>query len=162
MNGSKRNSKLQEAIDSMARDVKPERDLWPGIAHVINTPQRSDWHRSVALAASVVLIFGMSLYFSTRQTTGVLPNSQLEEYIGVLQYEHQQNKQALLVQYKDQEAFYPDWNVQMKDLEQAEQVIFQALREDPENLELLKILRQVQAKEIELIDAAFGPRLNTI
>ena len=162
MNGSKRNSKLQNAIDSMARDIKPERDLWPGIAHVINTRQSSDWHRSVALAASVVLIFGMSLYFSTRQTTGVLPNSQLEEYIGVLQYEHQQNKQALMVQYKDQEAFYPDWNVQMKDLEQAEQVIFQALREDPENLELLKILRQVQAKEIELIDAAFGPRLNTI
>lgn len=162
MSDPQRKPKLQEAIDNLPRELTPARDLWPGITHAINTPERADWHRSVAIAASIMLVFGMSLYFSMQQSTGARQNSQLEEYIGVLQYEHQQNKQALMVQYKDQQAFYPDWDVQMKDLEQAEQVIFQALRDDPENLELLKILRQVQTKQIELLDAAFAPRLNSI
>ena len=162
MSDPHRKSKLQDAVDRLPRELPPARDLWPGIAHAINTPERTDWHRSLAIAASIVLVFALSLYFSMQQSTGTLQNSRIEEYIGVLQYEHKQNKQALMVQYKDQQAFYPDWEVQMKDLEQAEQVIFQALRDDPENLELLKILRQVQAKEIELLDAAFAPRLNTI
>ena len=162
MSDPHRKSKLQDAVDRLPRELPPARDLWPGIAHAINTPERTDWHRSLAIAASIVLVFALSLYFSMQQSTGTLQNSRIEEYIGVLQYEHKQNKQALMVQYKDQHAFYPDWEVQMKDLEQAEQVIFQALRDDPENLELLKILRQVQAKEIELLDAAFAPRLNTI
>jgi hypothetical protein len=162
MKDRQHNSKLQDAIDHMPRDQMPARDLWPGIAHAINTPDRTDWQRHAAIAASIVLIFGISLYFITWQGPDPLRNGRIEEYIGVLQYEHQQNKQALLVQYRDQQPFYPDWEVQMRDLEQAEQVIFQALRDDPENLELLKILRQVQAKEIELLDAAFAPRLNSI
>jgi hypothetical protein len=146
----------------MAREQRPARDLWPGIAHAINTPEHISWHRHAVLAASIVLVFGISLYFITSPGPAALQNSRIEEYIGMLQYEHQQNKQALLVQYQDQQPFYPDWDVQMKDLEQAEQVIFKALRDDPENLELLKILRQVQAKEIDLLDAAFAPRLNSI
>jgi hypothetical protein len=146
----------------MPREHTPARDLWPGIAHAINTPERADWQRHAALAASIVLVFGISLYFITWQGPDALRSTRIEEYIGELQYEHQQNKQALLVEYRDQQPFYPDWEVQMRDLEQAEQVIFQALRDDPENLELLKILRQVQAKEIELLDAAFAPRLNSI
>ncbi|MES2626211.1 MAG: hypothetical protein V4628_13085 [Pseudomonadota bacterium] len=162
MNDPQHKHKLQDAIAKMQRDLSPERDLWPGITHAINTPARNEWHRTAALAASIVLVFGMSLYFSTRQSADSLQNSRIEEYIGVLQYEHQQTKQALLVQYENQPALYQEWEVQMKDLEQAEQVIFQALRDDPENLELLKILRQVQAKQIELLDAAFAPRLNTI
>jgi hypothetical protein len=162
MNDPQRKEKLQDAIKNMPRELTPARDLWPGIAHAINNPARAEWQRTTALAASIMLIFGVSLYFSTMQSADVLLNSRLEEYIGVLQYEHQQNKQALLVQYKDQPAVYPEWEEQMKELEQAEQVIFEALREDPENLELLKILRHVQEKEIELLDAVFAPRLNSI
>jgi hypothetical protein len=162
MNDPQRKPKLQDLVNNMPRELTPARDLWPGITHAINTPVRADWQRTTALAASIMLIFGLSLYFSTRQSAEVLLNSRLEEYIGVLQYEHQQNKQALLVQYKDQQAVYPEWNEQMKELEQAEQIIFEALREDPENLELLKILRHVQQKEIDLLDTAFAPRLNSI
>jgi hypothetical protein len=162
MNNRQHNSKLQDAIDRIPHEQMPARDLWPGIAHAINTPERHGWQRHVALAASIALVFGFSLYFITREGPAALQNSRIDEYIGMLQYEHQQNKQTLLVQYKDQRPFYPDWEVQMNDLEQAEQVIFQALRDDPENLELLKILRQVQAKEIELLEAAFAPRLNSI
>lgn len=162
MNDLQRKAKLQNVIGSMPRELTPERDLWPGIVHAINTPAHTDWQRSAALAASIMLIFGVSLYFSTVRPSGVLQNSRIDEYIGSLQYEHQQTKQALMVQYKDSPAFYTDWAVQMKELEQAEQVIFEALRDDPENLELLKILRQVQAKEIELLEAAFAPRLNSI
>jgi hypothetical protein len=162
MSDPQRKPKLQDAIDNMPREQLPARDLWPGIAHAINTPERISWHRHAALAASIVLVFGISLYFVTRPESTALQNTRIEEFISALQYEHQQNKQALLVQYQDQQPFYADWEVQMKDLEQAEQVIFNALRDDPDNLELLKILRQVQAKEIDLLDAAFAPRLNSI
>ena len=41
-------------------------------------------------------------------------------------------------------------------------VIYDALRRDPDNRELLNILRDVQAKQLKLIDAVFAPQVNAI
>jgi hypothetical protein len=79
-----------------------------------------------------------------------------------LQSEHINSKQALLVQYQDEAPLYQDWEMQMQQLEQAEQVIYNALREEPGNLELLKMLRLVQQKQLNLIDSVFSPRLTSI
>ena len=47
-------------------------------------------------------------------------------------------------------------------MEQAEHVIYKALNEEPDNLELLKILRQIQQKQLNLIETVFAPRAGSI
>lgn len=153
---------LEQAIARVPRDQLPRRDLWPGIELAINeAPQRSRWHQHLALAASLLLVLGASLQFGRVQpapgTSGIDRNVLVE-----LQSEHQLSKQALLVQYGDAPALYPDWEAQMRQLEQAEQVIYNALREEPGNIELLRILRLVQEKQLNLIDSVFSSRLTTI
>jgi hypothetical protein len=154
--------KLAEALRKHPRDLQPERDLWPGIAHAIEAPAHPHWQRPAALAASVVLLFGLSLYFGARQPEPALFNPQLDAFLDALRNEHRTGKEALLVQYQGQQPSYADWEVQMQQLEQAEQAVYRALQEDPANMELLKILRQVQTRQIKLIDAVFEPRLTTI
>jgi hypothetical protein len=66
------------------------------------------------------------------------------------------------VQYRDQPAAYAEWRTQMRELESAEDAIYRALRQDPDNVELLSILRQVQAKQLKLIDAVFSPHHTAI
>ncbi len=54
---------LTEKAAKLARSVKPERDLWPGIERAIRspvTPRRSVWNSVWAQAAAVVLLVGGS------------------------------------------------------------------------------------------------------
>lgn len=161
MNQSKRT--LQEMIDALPREVAPARDLWPGIDHAINVPAHAALsYRPYALAASVLLVLGLSMFYGLRQPIPTLPDPLVEEYISGLQSEHERSKQAVLVEFQQQQALYPQWEDQLHELEQAENVIYDALRRDPDNRELLNILRDVQAKQLKLIDAVFAPQLNTI
>ena len=44
----------------LAKEMAPERDLWPGIEEAISRPQRSRWTPRFAQAAAVVLMIGAS------------------------------------------------------------------------------------------------------
>lgn len=156
---------LQDALNALPREVLPERDLWPGIAHALLAPEhapRPPWYHQAALAASVLLVVALTLYFSPQQTAQQVPNSDLEQALSALRDEHALNKQMLLVRYEDREPYYPDWQAQLLQLEQAETRIFETIREDPENLAWLKILRQVQRQQLDLIDKVFDPSAGTI
>jgi hypothetical protein len=154
---------LQELIDALPREVSPARDLWPGIDHAINLPLRhAASYRPYALAASVLLVLGLSLYYGARQPIPVLVDPAIDEYISGLQSEHQRSKQAVLVEFQQQQPLYSRWEEQLHQLEQAENVVYDALRRDPGNRELLNILRDVQAKQLKLIDAVFAPQINAI
>lgn len=164
MNNHNAERRLQDALDALPRDVLPQRDLWPGIEHALIQPERTHvaWYRHAALAASVLLVLATSLYFGTQQSMQRLPNSFVEQFLATLQDEHELNKRMLLVRYENQQPYYPDWERQLEDLEQAEAAIFEALRDDPQNLEMIEILRSVQQKQLNLIDKAFGPGVGTI
>ena len=156
--------RLQDALDALPREVRPQRDLWPGIEHALLLPQRPEvaWYRHGALAASLLLVLASSLYFGTQQSAQRMPNSVVEEFLATLQDEHELNKQTLLIRYEDQQPYYPDWERQLLELEQAEAAIFDALRDDPQNLEMIEILRGVQQKQLNLIDKVFEPGAGTI
>ena len=162
MNDKQFEETLKDQIDQLERQISPSRDLWPGIDHAIN---RSTVTVStpVAIAASVLIVISLAvsgaLFYSRIGPESSVPAA---DFISLLQSEHERNKQALLVEYQDQTALAPDWEGQMQQLEQAEQAIYEALREDSENIELLKILRQVQTKQIELIESVFAPLFRTI
>ena len=54
------NDKLDSAARQLATEISPERDLWPGIAEAITTPQRSRWTPMLAQAAAIVMLVGAS------------------------------------------------------------------------------------------------------
>jgi hypothetical protein len=159
--------RLRRALDALPREIQPTRDLWPGIAHAVREvpyakPRAHSSLQRLALAASLVLMLGASLYYGLRQPDLSFDRAGLDAMIAALQSRHQSSKEALLVQYRDQPAAYADWQAQMQELESAEDAIYRALRQDPDNVELLTILRQVQAKQLKLIDAVFSPHHTAI
>lgn len=163
MNDRQLDQQLKTEIDKLARDIEPARDLWPGIDHAINNHTYAI-PKPVAIAAGIVLVVSLAisggLYMNRPQSVSDARN--VADFIALLQSDHEKNKQALLVEYAGQTALAPDWEAQMVQLEQAEQAIYEALKEDPENLEMLKILRQVQTKQIELIESVYAPLFTTI
>ena len=52
--------KLLQKAAQLDREMSPQRDLWPGIAEAIQTPQRGRWAPMFAQAAAVVLLVGAS------------------------------------------------------------------------------------------------------
>lgn len=168
MHNGNPHDKLEQALRSLPREALPARDLWPGIEHAIGVsadPARPPYRyhvRQLALAASVLLLLALSLYYGGRQPAPALTNPVVLEFLDTLRSEHRTSVQNLLARYQEQQPYYPDWTEQMQQLEQAEQVIYQALRDEPANLELVKILRQVQNQQLQLIDAVFDPRAGAI
>lgn len=171
MNDRQLDQYLNEETGKLARDIPPGRDLWPGIDHAINdntitVPRRVAVAAAIVLAVCVTVSGGLILNRPAppdqAQSREQATAQGIADFIAMLQSEHEKNKQALLVEYQGQTALAPDWEAQMRQLEQAEQAIYEALTEDPENLELLKILRQVQTKQIELIESVYAPLFTTI
>lgn len=49
-----------EVAKQLATEIRPDRDLWPGIAAAIEAPRRSVWAPMLAQAAAIVLLVGAS------------------------------------------------------------------------------------------------------
>ena len=52
--------KLMQAASELATEIRPARDLWPGIEEAISPPRRSRWTPMLAQAAAVVMLVGAS------------------------------------------------------------------------------------------------------
>lgn len=52
--------KLMQAAGSLATDIAPQRDLWPGIEEAIAAPARRGWTPMLAQAAAVIMLIGAS------------------------------------------------------------------------------------------------------
>jgi hypothetical protein len=57
---TEKDDKLMMAAGSLATEIAPERDLWPGIEEAISKPQRSRWTPMLAQAAAAVLLVAAS------------------------------------------------------------------------------------------------------
>ena len=53
-------TKLELAAQQLATEIRPQRDLWPGLAEAIAKPERSRWTPIFAQAAAIVLLVGAS------------------------------------------------------------------------------------------------------
>lgn len=154
---------LQNELDSLKNEIQPERDLWSGIDHGIN---HSTWHsnfsvKNLAVAASFALVLSFAVVQSLRPASNNIDEGLLQ-LMSALQLEHKQNKQALLVKFTESMPSYQHWETEMQELEDAEALLYETLLKEPNNLTILTILRQVQNKQLELLNTVYAPRLTSI
>ena len=146
---------LQQHIAQLQKDKLPERDLWPGVemAVIARKHRHTSW---MAVAASLVAcaISGwllVSRYYDV--------NTQTSAVISQIDALHQQEITALKVSFKNTQPLTTDWNDQLHGMDRAADAIKNALKNDPGNITLLKMLTDVYQKEIDLLKRVHEPNL---
>ena len=163
MNKAEFEQDLQQKLSVMAREKQPERELWAGIElALVDNPDKQSSNRkytkAYALAAAIALI-GLVSLMSFNSVEGPLNGKDL---IANLSAQHQQQKQALLMQFKGQPALTNNWQEQVAELDKAELAIKAALRNEPNNMALLKLLQNVYQQQISLIERVHSPKWSQI
>lgn len=170
---SNKTHKLQQDIDKLTMDIKPQRDLWQGIELGIEraeqmTSESSASRRPVrwqyAVAASFSLFAFVGWFMSQQMTTqpGTLDQPTIIELANNMSQQHETQKESLLVSFQDQPALTENWQEQLTELDDAADAIKAALKQDPTNTALLKMLQQVYQQQISLIERVHSPKWRQI
>lgn len=146
---------LNESLTQLDKSIPPKKELWDGIERAIiannqlfiNTNKY--WPKLTALAAcfTAALVSVVVLFKAPETNTAVA----MSEFFT-------KQKQSLLVQYQSQVALTDNWQVQLQELEDAEQAIKQTLENEPKNKALLSMLAQVYQQQLDLINKVHAPR----
>ncbi|HAD89039.1 hypothetical protein [Alteromonas macleodii] len=159
--------KLAQHISGISKEKQPERDLWRGIELGI-TSQQDDASSStvtskqwMAIAASVCLVtvlwFAAPFAFKADES-----RSDGYALIDAMSMQQQQQVNSLLASYESTTALTEDWQEQLKELDDAADVIKAALKDDPDNSALIKMLHHVYQQQIALIERVHAPKWQQI
>jgi hypothetical protein len=168
MNSQEFDADLQQHLSVLAREKQPERDLWQGIelalasdaaANQLNDQTIKAGGNKLHLLAAAFAIFGLIGWLSINQQTNLLSGDDL---VASLSEQHQQQKSALLVEFKDQPALTENWQDQLKEMDEAAEAIKLALVNEPNNMPLLKMLQTVHQQQINLIERVHSPKWSQI
>jgi hypothetical protein len=167
-----RDDKLVAAAKGLATEISPDRDLWPGVARAIATPQRSRWTPLLAQAAAVVLLVGASsgLTYMTvkdrQQVAAVVPANLVFEQASFgsrysLGAEYQEAHRDLAAQLDEELGrLSPESRDEVeKNLQVIRGAIAQinkALENEPENALLQDLLLQTYRDELALMQRVGG------
>jgi hypothetical protein len=173
MNEQDFEQRLQKQINALPKEQMPERDLWAGIEIALEkaaTPSyvpsnindtastrgtRVPW---LAIAASVVIV-GLLGWFGGQTQFNRTSHSQLAMQISE---QHQQYKDALLVNLAGQSTATDNWQEQLADLDEAAAAVKKALQQEPNNNALLKMLQSIHRQQIDLIERVHSPQWTNI
>ncbi|GAA0859879.1 hypothetical protein [Aliiglaciecola litoralis] len=164
MNKANFEADLRAKLAQLEKDKQPERDLWAGIEIALadeDTPnqiraQRQPKQRPkmVAIAASVALV-GVLTWYGMQSPVNEVSGQDL---VAALSSQHEQQKNALLVKFEGQPALTQNWETQLAELDEATIAIKAALKHDPNNMALLKMLQSVHQQQINLIERVHSPK----
>lgn len=154
---------LKQQLDTLPDDIKPSRDLWQGIELAITNeagakPARSRWPLAVAagfIVPAVLVWLSMSSSQAPVGSTNPTVVAQMSK-----QFESQ--KASLLVAFSEQKAVTDNWQGQLTELESAADAIKAALKNDPNNMALLRMLQSVYQQQIDLIERVHAPKWQQI
>ncbi|APD91361.1 hypothetical protein BM524_16990 [Alteromonas mediterranea] len=164
--------KLAQHISGLSKEQQPERDLWRGIELGIASQQREASNEEsssstvasrqwMAIAASVcvvtVLWFAAPFAFNADES-----RSDGYALIDAMSMQQQQQVNSLLASYQSTPALTQDWQEQLKELDDAADVIKAALKDDPDNSALIKMLHHVYQQQIALIERVHAPKWQQI
>ncbi|WP_371186833.1 hypothetical protein [Thalassotalea maritima] len=160
---------LQQQIDALSKTIEPSRDLWLGVERAIEhqsqhqpTQSRQSNYMPMAWAASVV--------FAVLLTWQLLPQGQqpqpvvAQTPVEILQQQYQQQRETMLVSFgkPDISQLPNDIQQQFIELESARSSLLQALQDDPNNKDLLNLLKWTQQQELSLLEQLFAPKWQSI
>jgi hypothetical protein len=168
MNSQKFDADLQQHLSVLAYEKQPERDLWQGIELALTNDPAANRQNNQSvkatgnklyLLAAAFAIFGLISWLSINNQTNLLSGDAL---VASLSEQHQQQKSALLVEFRDQPALTENWQDQLKELDEAAGAIKLALENEPNNMALLKMLQTVHQQQINLIERVHSPKWSQI
>ena len=159
---------LQEAIEQLPKEIAPERDLWAGIEKAINqsatSTDNSDKRKTftpVAWAASIVA--AVLLTWVTLGPEQVISKPQVN-LVAAMQQDFEQQKQTMLVNFgaPDIKQLPIAMQTELVKLSSAQSTISKALADDPNNSDLLNLLRWTQQQELDLLKQLYSPQWQRI
>lgn len=173
--------KLSRAASRLAKEISPERDLWPEIETAISNPvrEKSRWTPMFAQAAAVVLLVGASsglTYLAVKDERTVTVPVYTPEYVfeqAAFGKSHNlgtdyQDARADLVSRLDQqlERLSPE---EREDVEKTLLVIREAiadinvaLEQDPDNAHLQELLQKTYREELNVMRRVGGLTRNVM
>ena len=162
---------LEEQVAKLPKEMSPKRDLWAGIEKAIAvTPQLPADQKQItkqtqlvpmAWAASVVAAVLLTWFSFSPQINTTPSNVNLAS---VMKKDFEQQKQLMLTSFGQPELqqLSKEMQQQLEELSSARGAIDKALENDPNNSELLNLLRWTQKQELELIQQLYSPQWQTI
>jgi hypothetical protein len=144
---------LVSQLAELNKVQQPDRDLWPGIELALlcesSEPLMVVSGKKMYAIAATVAIFGLIGWLSVNQYPVSLTG---DELVASLSAQHLDQKNALLIRFQDQPALTKNWQDQLTELDDAAVAIKMALRNESNNMALLKMLRHVHQQQINLIE----------
>jgi hypothetical protein len=144
---------LVSKLAELNKVQQPDRDLWPGIELALlcesSEPLMVVSGKKMYAIAATVAIFGLIGWLSVNQYPVSLTG---DELVASLSAQHLDQKNALLIRFQDQPALTKNWQDQLTELDDAAVAIKMALRNESNNMALLKTLRHVHQQQINLIE----------
>lgn len=150
---------LAKQLADLNKQQQPDRNLWPGIELALSS-EATELPSSVVgkkmyLVAATVAMFGLIGWLSVNQQPMSLTGDDL---VASLSEQHLVQKNALLVRFQDQPALTQNWQNQLTELDDAANAIKTALKNEPNNMALLKMLQNVHQQQINLIERVHSPK----
>ncbi|TKB45329.1 hypothetical protein [Thalassotalea mangrovi] len=164
---------LQQRVDELPSEIKPKRDLWQGIERAIelkaqqqqkpeagNSKTRVINFQPLALAASVVL--AVIVFFNYPDAQQPVPE-QLTA-VEMIEQQYLQEKQNMLVSFGKPDLTKLPNNIrqQFDEIQSARASLLEALEDDPQNPDLLNLLKWTQNQELSLLEQLYSPKWQTI
>lgn len=169
MSNEKFEQALQDKIQTLPKEMQPAKDLWQGIDIALASAERESAEpdtsakvitlsngfggKPLALAASVLLVAVLGWQGIQKAPQTSEPSS----LVSLMMAQHDKQKTVLLASLSDSAELTDNWQKQLDELEQAEGAIEAALRDDSDNMALLKMLQQVHQQQLKLIERVHAP-----
>lgn len=162
---------LEEQVAKLPKEMSPKRDLWVGIEKAIAVSEQLPADNTkrmnkpqlipMAWAASVVAAVLLTWFSFSPQINNTPNNINLAS---VMKKDFEQQKQLMLTSFGQPELqqLSKEMQQQLEELSSARGAIDKALENDPNNSELLNLLRWTQKQELELIQQLYSPQWQTI
>ncbi|MFT5276398.1 MAG: hypothetical protein ACI97K_002811 [Glaciecola sp.] len=151
--------RINDGIKNINLEKQPERDLWRGIEQALQNSDNaagnsklSGMKPMLAMAASfmVVAVISWASFESGKSMQG-------DALVAAMSEQHSSQKKSLLISFKDQPAATSNWQQQIDELDEAAQAIKRALKEEPNNSALLRMLKNVYEQQMAIIERVHEP-----
>ena len=120
------------------------------------------WLAMAASAMLVSVIWYFSPVFTNGETSGQQPKLAGYALVDALSEQQDEQMTTLLASYDSAPELSENWQAQLKELDDAAVVIKAALKDDPNNRALLKMLKHVYQQQITLIERVHAPKWQQI